>query len=448
MPHIIDIKPDPISIDPVAVDAFSLEDNTFTAAEQSFASVEVGDSKQPDDFYPQVKIMRWDNEVNFSVRLVTGAPPVAVSTPDDVAAIQATTATRIAGNLKPGGIIVKQPPVDPTPAVALVDDKVQWVTPAVEAHFYQVGDGLEGDSFEFEIVLNEQPSTNVISMTLQTKGLDFFYQSPLTLEEIKRGASRPENVVGSYAVYHKTMAGDFSALGGKNYLAGKAFHIFRPRIEDATGNWVWGELNIDEKAGLLTVTIPQDFLDKAVYPVRHAAGLEFGYHTVGGTEEASYSTVPSLCRFLFNGSGGTLASIVLYCKNYPGYTTSHRPAFYADNAGVVGDRLAKVDSGGTNLGTDYAWVETPLIYPGLVTSYYWVGKATGNYGIVKYDAGGIGQAQAGNLTTPWPNPVTGCYYGNDVIYSQFATYAPAATGQATAKRFGGVPYVGLNKGVW
>ena len=31
--------------------------------------VEIGDSKQADICYPQVKIMRWDNEVNFSVRL-------------------------------------------------------------------------------------------------------------------------------------------------------------------------------------------------------------------------------------------------------------------------------------------------------------------------------------------------------------------------------------------
>jgi len=27
-------------------------------------SVEIGDSKQK-DFYPQLKVMRWDNEVNF-----------------------------------------------------------------------------------------------------------------------------------------------------------------------------------------------------------------------------------------------------------------------------------------------------------------------------------------------------------------------------------------------
>ena len=35
--------------------------------------VEIGDSKQP-DFKPQVKIMRWDNEVNASFRLLDDEP--------------------------------------------------------------------------------------------------------------------------------------------------------------------------------------------------------------------------------------------------------------------------------------------------------------------------------------------------------------------------------------
>ena len=30
----------------------------------------VGDDKQA-EFYPQLKVQRWDNEVNFSVRLIT-----------------------------------------------------------------------------------------------------------------------------------------------------------------------------------------------------------------------------------------------------------------------------------------------------------------------------------------------------------------------------------------
>jgi len=33
-------------------------------------NVIVGDDKQPDKFYPQVKLCRWSNETNFSVRLI------------------------------------------------------------------------------------------------------------------------------------------------------------------------------------------------------------------------------------------------------------------------------------------------------------------------------------------------------------------------------------------
>ena len=78
--------------------------NTFTAKEQSFAVYEVGDAKQPDEFYPQVKIKRWDNEINFSARLVQD---------------------------------------EKSPVVSLADDKIQWVGEAIEAHFYEIGKGIK-----------------------------------------------------------------------------------------------------------------------------------------------------------------------------------------------------------------------------------------------------------------------------------------------------------------
>ena len=49
-----------------------LNDTTYTQLvkddPEDRVQIEVGDSKQP-DFKPQVKMMRWDNECNFSVRL-------------------------------------------------------------------------------------------------------------------------------------------------------------------------------------------------------------------------------------------------------------------------------------------------------------------------------------------------------------------------------------------
>lgn len=225
--------------------------NPKTNKEDSI-SVEIGDSKQA-DFFPQVKLTRWDNEVNFSVRLVDSDP------------------------------------------IIFDDKKLKAKTAKKTIKFYdlQKKKDFPDGGFEFEIDLEEKPASNIIRFSLRSKGLDFFYQPEIDDEQAqpladKKGISlldakriiRPENVLGSYAVYHKTAT--CYKEGWKNYGCGKAFHIYRPRIEDANGKWVWGELNIIENQEM-TVTIPQDFLDNAVYPVRHAAGATFGYTSIGAS---------------------------------------------------------------------------------------------------------------------------------------------------------------------
>ena len=192
--------------------------------------VEVGDTKQV-DFFPQTKLMRWDNETNLSVRLVDNFPGKAI--------------------------------------VSQEDGKVKWVKPDVESHFYEhpVSTEHPEGGYEFEVVLKKKPASNVLQFTIQTKGFDFFYQPALTQKEIDEGTVRPENVIGSYAVYHSEKQGDYSALGKMNYKAGKAFHIYRPKVTDAVGKEVWGELSIDLPIGILDITIDQTFLDEAVYPV-------------------------------------------------------------------------------------------------------------------------------------------------------------------------------------
>lgn len=125
--------------------------------------VEVGDVLQP-DFKPQVKIKRWDNEVNFSMRAEE----------------------------------------HPEATVEEVDGVIKYITPKYEVHQYEKPEAGEDGGFEFEWVLNEIPESNVLTTTIQSKGLNFLYQPALTQEEIDSGSSRPENVIGSYAVYHST----------------------------------------------------------------------------------------------------------------------------------------------------------------------------------------------------------------------------------------------------
>src|SRR3990170_7564956 len=97
---------------------------------------------------------------------------------------------------------------------------------------------------EYEITLTSKPARNYITIPFTATNLRAFYQPPLTEEfaqadceiwtethvKTKDGREcwRPENVVGSYAVYH------ISKRDGQ-YKTGKLFHIYRPQLTDAVG---------------------------------------------------------------------------------------------------------------------------------------------------------------------------------------------------------------------
>jgi len=224
--------------------------------------VEIGDSKQP-DFKPQVKLMRWDNEVNFSIRAEE----------------------------------------DNTAILEVEGEKIKYKAKDYEVHMYDKPDASEEGGFEFEWVLKKKPKSNVLTATIQTKDLQFLYQGELTKKDIEDGCRRPENVIGSYAVYHASK-GLLNNSNGKDYKVGKAFHIYRPKATDANGKWTWCDLHVDEDNGLLTVTIPQKFLDDAEYSV--VVDPTFGYTTGGGsttsvTDESSTTRVGYVAQPVANG---------------------------------------------------------------------------------------------------------------------------------------------------
>lgn len=130
----------------------------------------------------------------------------------------------------------------------------------------------------FDLVLKAKPLVNSFTIPIKSKNLRFSYQPFLTEQDIAKGTIRPFNVEGSYAIYH---------ISKKNnqYMTGKAFHIYRPIAEDALGNKSWCSIHIDAhiEPTSLTVTVPQQFLDEATYPV--TIDPDFGYQSEGGTEE-------------------------------------------------------------------------------------------------------------------------------------------------------------------
>jgi hypothetical protein len=129
------------------ISTFTFKDNTYSRAvkenPKDKIEIEIGDSKQP-DFKPQFKVMRWDNEVNFSMRAEE----------------------------------------DPTATVETVDGTVKYKAKDYEVHQYEKPDVSEDGGYEFEWVLPKKPKSNVLTATIQTKDLDFFYQPALTQEEI------------------------------------------------------------------------------------------------------------------------------------------------------------------------------------------------------------------------------------------------------------------------
>jgi len=205
---------------------------------------ELGDVHEV-DFMPQVKMKKWYNDANMSIRV--------------------------------------QEILDPSEPEVLTDEnKVIYRKDTFEARFYLLDSCcLEQipKATEFDIVLYNKPSTSNLDFTITSKNLVFRKQLPLTPEEIYEGVTRMPEVDNSYAVFHKSKRGGM-------YGTGKAFHIYRPIIYDAEGTYTYGDIEIRAEEsgqnGTMRIVIPQSFLDNAVYPIIIDPTL--GYTTIGASD--------------------------------------------------------------------------------------------------------------------------------------------------------------------
>jgi hypothetical protein len=262
----------------------TIGDNTPVQAQTSLLGAILGAGKATTtEFTPSISLKRW-NEVSFKIT------PIGL---DKVATKDKT--------------------------LSFEGDKIKFGTPKMSFEMYEATDTEEG-GYKYIWYLNEKPVTNKVEFQIESTGLDFFYQPALNEENTDPSLTctetqclnasgtvvmeRPENVVGSYAVYHSTKGG-MNDINGKDYKVGKAFHIFRPHIIDANGAETWGILHIEN--GIYSVEIPQDFLDKAVYPIK--SNDTFGFGEIGGTGVAD----SWLRGSVFSApSAGTVTSITVY----------------------------------------------------------------------------------------------------------------------------------------
>ena len=370
-------------------------------------AVEIGDAKS-DEFRPQVKVLRWDNECNFSVRHIDDAPDA--------------------------------------PVIKVKAGQIKAIKAKTECHFYKraINDG-KIDAFEFEVVLKEKPQSNKVLFSIQTKALRFLYQPPLSeiWEVGKRGAAGitdtevkdadgrvichcPENVVGSYAVYHDSKSGDYSLRKGKNYRVGKAFHIYRPKIIDVNGVEVWGTLNIDIETSLLTIEIPQEFLDIAAYPV--IVDPTFGYTTVGSIDYASASgriigTKSTLAE------EGNVSKITCYCSSGWDAGEKAKCGLYDASGNYLSEETEEL----TGAKSDATWYDFNFSsVVNLSAADYLLCVWSDDFILWKADTGSSGHVW--DLTdNVYPNWSASVSYTNGAIKSIYATYTASAGAAEIAK---------------
>ena len=316
----------------------------------------------------------------------------------------------------------------------LLSNRIEWKDSKgkEELHAYPIDDS----TYEIEVILNEKPTTNVFDFTIDgVENLDFFYQPELTAEEIAEGASRPENVIGSYAVYHKTKANH--RIGDINYTTGKAFHIFRPKAIDANGVEVWASLGYSN--GMLRVIVPQSFLDSATYPVR--VDPTFGYTTIGGTNSSLAVNTVRASQSFSAPENGVLTGISFYCNVCTG-TTVLRGALYQDsNKALIGN--AGLEFRQTNPGTGFHKSTMPsntLVASTVYDIAVWF--STNSWGAV-YDSNASYNLLRDDLTYHATNNPNDPFVTDSTltsrVYSIYATYT--ASGGATVS-----PKVLINTG--
>ncbi len=251
--------------------------------------------------------------------------------------------------------------------------------------------------YEVEVLLKKKPSTNKIHFSVRSKELNFFYQTPLTEDEKREGSSRPENVEGSYAVYHKTKRD--TIVGGKAYKTGKVFHIYRPEITDANGVSVWGDIYFNETDETLSIIIPQSFLDTATYPV--IVDPTFGYTVVGGSNTYNkYVILGSVFPCPEQGVGQTMHAFNQYSS------TSKRSVccLYLDSNSTIipNGQTEELSSTPQQVWNVYNFLAPPLLQATVYDVVFWTPDGTD----LSYDKGvigdGVGESFSGQL--PLPNP--------------------------------------------
>lgn len=329
---------------------------------------------------------------------------------------------------------------------------VQWKSGSqtMEAMPIDATTTMEDGGMEINLNLASKPSTNIFSFQLDNyQDLNFYYQAPLWQEAGLKSptenctnthclhdqdgadSSMSDNVVGSYAVYYKNHSGHVE--GDINYGTGKAYQIYRPLVTDSNGSTTWA--NLSYSSGILTVTVPESFLDTAIYPVK--VDPTFGYTTVGGTAVAQTSASRDLVSYASSRAasvaGDMATDIQIYSQcTVSGSGTLQTTLYATSSASTSGGKASETLSYTIN-STTAQWYSQNLI-PRLFVPGKSYAPAMGNFAIGTCTAlnmfRDVTSGNQNSQTTSggaFPDP----FDNNANSASQYSLYVDYTTGNTT-----------------
>ncbi len=286
--------------------------------------------------------------------------------------------------------------------------------------------------FAVDEVIFKKPLNRVVSASYSLDNIQAFYQPPLTPSEIADGCSRPEKVVGSYALYHATKEPVHASMQDAiKYKTCKIGMWYRPLIWDnaTPKHYCWGEFSIIPQTGIRTITIPKEFYETATYPI--TIDDDFGYTAEGGSSSGVVSGWAYCTSFTTSGQAGETDSMSAYCKsNEAGDKLEF--AIYEDDAGNVRPGVYGDETSEGDVPTPTNDIETQNLvgsYAIVDTTKYWlcinINRISGTCSVA-FDAGAVKNTYRKNTGySTWPDPLgSGGFYTTNK-QSIWVTYTPS-----------------------
>lgn len=320
-------------------------------------------------------------------------------------------------------------------------EKVEYKTNDYDINFYPVEtDSIEKEDggFELEIVLKVKPVSNQLILNYTSENLIFekqlaYDETSLSPEDIAAGVVEQtptegkniggdviarvfENMINSYNIYYtdaKMIYHDSNEA--EKIKSGKAFCIPRLKATDADLTEVWLDQDFDGE-GNYTITIPQDFLDTAVYPV--VIDPTFGYTTL--PTAGSFSLEDNINGHLGTpAEAGTVDSYHIALSGWGGGEEVKMALYTAPGDALVSNSTSNARSDG---GTGWQTFTLPATC-NITSQLYIIVGWTGSTMSLLRDSGSGNQARfetGVTYTGTFPSSINGTY--STFNYGTYCTY--------------------------